>query len=268
MAVSIFPTNLIVLRDDDGISRNLIFMSEIGETWTRRDGEWVDFIVDETDPDNQLEDMQMVPVDPRFIDLWDQRGQKITPAQSAPYEYVFGPNAEYQRDSKPVSVAGEETEPDDSVTAAGAYEVNGNPLVPALRRLLADNIWAAHHAQGYHWNVKGPQFSEYHTLFQTIYDDYNLAIDPTAENLLKIGSSAPYTQADLDEARSIPDVPSAETAADMAAALLTINDALIQSTKAAYDEAAAADNQGLIDFLGARLDMLDKWSWQLRSSIA
>jgi DNA-binding ferritin-like protein len=50
--------------------------------------------------------------------------------------------------------------------------------------------------------------------------------------------------------------------------LLAINDALRESTKAAFDEAANADQQGMVDFLGGRLDILDKWSWQLRSSVA
>lgn len=256
-----FPTDLLVLKDQEGNLKNLIFMAHTGDTWVRRNGEWVDFIVNDTDPDNRLEGMKMTAVDPRFIDVWDRRSGQMTNEQMRPYSYIYMfEEKTFERPSAP------EGEP---VTAGGvAYDFGGDPLALSLKRLVADNIWAYHHAQGYHWNVKGPQFAEYHALFLTIYEDYLAAIDPTAENLLKINESAPYTQGELDRFRSIPDVPATETPKEMAAALLAINDGLRESTKAAYDEAANADQQGMVDFLGGRLDILDKWSWQLRSSIA
>jgi starvation-inducible DNA-binding protein len=160
-------------------------------------------------------------------------------------------------------------EVDEAVTAGGvAYDFDGNPLEMALKRLVADSVTAYHHAQGYHWNVKGQDFAQYHALFLSIYEDYLASIDPTAENLLKLGASAPYTHADLDRFRSLPDVSATETPRDMATALLAINDGLRASTKSAFDQAAVADDQGMVDFLGGRLDILDKWSWQLRASIA
>jgi starvation-inducible DNA-binding protein len=257
-----FPTDLLVLKDDEGNLKNLIFMAHTGDTWVRRNGEWVDFIINDTDPDNQVEGMKMTAVDPRFIDLWDRRSGQMTDEQMRPYSYVYMFEEKTFERPKPVEV-------DEAVTAGGvAYDFDGNPLEMALKRLVADSVTAYHHAQGYHWNVKGQDFAQYHALFLSIYEDYLASIDPTAENLLKLGASAPYTHADLDRFRSLPDVSATETPRDMATALLAINDGLRASTKSAFDQAAVADDQGMVDFLGGRLDILDKWSWQLRASIA
>lgn len=245
------PSQLVVLLDEDNNPANLIFMSDQG-TWVREDGRWVTFIVNDRNPKRRMEGMAFASVNPEILDVWDQGGLSEDDVSGYELEYHYT-----------TSVA---TTP---VAAAGvAYDFDGNPLVASLRRLVADNVWAYHHAQGYHWNVKGEDFAQYHELFQTIYEDYLSAIDPTAENLLKIGNAAPYTQEDLSQFRSIPDVEPGETPRSMVAALLAINDALRESTKMAFDEAANADQQGMVDFLGGRLDILDKWSWQLRSSIA
>lgn len=248
----VFPSQLIVLLDDDNNPANLIFQTQYG-MWVREGGKWVEFIIDEDNPKRQFEGMALAPVDPRFMDIWDEGDATEDDVEEHEFEYQY----EVPALAEPVAAAGV------------AYDFDrSTPLAQALKRVVADNIWAYHHAQGYHWNVKGSQFAEYHALFLTIYEDYLAAIDPSAENLLKIGESAPYTQEDLDKYRSIPDVPATETARDMAQALLAINDGLRESTKAAFDEAANADQQGMVDFYGGRLDILDKWSWQLRSSVA
>lgn len=252
-----FPSQLWVLINDEDVPVNLIFVTEFG-AWVREDAEWKEFLIEDSNPKRQFEDMQIASVDPRIIDIWDFGN--ITEDVVEEFEYKWAP-------PEPAEPANSVLEADEEAVTAAVPEVNSG-LTSALKRLVADNITAYHHAQGYHWNVKGPQFAEYHALFLTIYEDYLAAIDPSAENLLKIGDSAPYTQADINRYRSIPDVPATETPREMAASLLSINDALRESTKAAFDEAANADQQGMVDFLGGRLDLLDKWSWQLRSSVA
>lgn len=260
-----FPSQLWVLINDEDVPVNLIFVTEFG-AWVREDAEWTEFLIDDSNPKRQFEDMQIASVDPRIIDIWDLGN--VTEDVVEEFEYKWAP-PEPDEAPEAEAEADEETdeETDEEAVTAAVYEVNSG-LSSALKRLVADNITAYHHAQGYHWNVKGKDFAQYHALFLTIYEDYLAAIDPTAENLLKIGDSAPYTQQDIDRHRSIPDVPAAETPQEMAASLLAINDALRESTKAAFDEAANADQQGMVDFLGGRLDILDKWSWQLRSSVA
>lgn len=99
MANSEFPTQIILLRDEDDNSRNLIYMASTGETWVRENDEWVDFIIDETNPDRQFDEMYLIPVDPRFIDLWDAKGKSITKEEMSKYEYTFLPDSGYSSPS-------------------------------------------------------------------------------------------------------------------------------------------------------------------------
>ena len=44
-------------------------------------------------------------------------------------------------------------------------------LVQSLRGLLCDTVTIYFRAHGYHWNVEGEDFSQYHMLFEQIYED-------------------------------------------------------------------------------------------------
>jgi len=139
-------------------------------------------------------------------------------------------------------------------------------LVAALRQLMADTSAVYQHAHGFHWNVKGPDFSQYHALFAAIYEDIYGSLDPTAECLLKIGEDAPFTASEFAALCSIDDMTTTDTPQSMTESLYMLNEALIRSTKTAFDAAIGCDNQGVANFLAGRLDQLAKWSWQLRVS--
>ena len=89
-----------------------------------------------------------------------------------------------------------------NIGSAFAEEPN-SMLIDAMKRLLADTITAYMHAHGFHWNVLGSDFSEYHALFETIYADLYESVDPTAENILKLGGEAPYCVGDIVSMRTI-----------------------------------------------------------------
>ena len=52
----------------------------------------------------------------------------------------------------------------------------------------------------------------------------------------------------------------------MAKALLTANDALIKQLYDTFKNAGKENQQGILNFIADRIDMHEKWSWQLRSS--
>ena len=141
-------------------------------------------------------------------------------------------------------------------------------LCQLLAEQLADVVAFKFIAHGYHWNVKGSQFSEYHSLFGSIYEDADDSIDPIAENILKLGYDAPFRLSDfqqlreLDEPALVPDTPAA-----MAQSLLDLNDDIIDGYREAYAQSQVEDQQGIANFIAERIDAHQKWSWQLRSSI-
>ena len=97
-------------------------------------------------------------------------------------------------------------------------------LVNSLKVLLSDVVTFYFKAHGYHWNVQGPDFSEYHGLFEEIYGDLYGAIDPTAESIRKLGDFSPYRLQDFVTGRFVQDSP--VPAADPIAMALDLNQLL------------------------------------------
>jgi hypothetical protein len=159
---------------------------------------------------------------------------------------------------------------DPDQTTEDALEATEGPetLCQLLAEQLSDVVAFKFIAHGYHWNVKGSQFTEYHSLFGMIYEDANESIDPLAENILKLGYDAPFRLSDfqqlreLDEPALTPDTPAA-----MAASLLDLNDDIIDGYNEAYAQSQVENQQGVANFLAERIDAHQKWAWQLRSSI-
>ncbi|XP_022778267.1 uncharacterized protein LOC111319802 [Stylophora pistillata] len=67
------------------------------------------------------------------------------------------------------------------------------PVVNALKKLLADYYALYLKTQNYHWNVEGPRFRELHLLFEEHYTELSEAIDTLAELIRGLGEKAPGT---------------------------------------------------------------------------
>jgi starvation-inducible DNA-binding protein len=150
----------------------------------------------------------------------------------------------------------------------GTEEVNPD-LITSLRTLLANTVSVYFRAHGYHWNVKGINFAAYHEFFEEIYEDLYGSIDPTAEWLLKLDNDADYQLADFINNRDIDDtIIKPITALQMVKDLYNAIEALEESTETVLEVATEADEQGLINFLAERIDMLEKWEWQLKATFS
>lgn len=155
-----------------------------------------------------------------------------------------------------------------SLVAAGMVADSAVELVSNLKTLLANTQVVYHQAHGYHWNVKGSDFAQYHELFGEIYGDLYGSIDPLAENIRKLNANAPFS---LEAFNSMSTIEISETEDDSAEALgkalLVSIDKMVESLKATFNVAAAAGEQGIANFIADRLDASQKWAWQLRSSV-
>jgi len=76
-------------------------------------------------------------------------------------------------------------------------------VVDALSRLLADTYTLYLKTHNYHWNVTGPMFNTLHTLFETQYTEYALAVDEIAERIRAIGARAPGSYTEFAELASV-----------------------------------------------------------------
>ena len=140
-------------------------------------------------------------------------------------------------------------------------------VADALKGLLSNVIALYSTAHRAHWNVAGPDFAQYHELFGNIYDDiYSSSVDPLAENIRKLGSF-PHSLAYMVETASIKDDSMTTEASELALDMYKKNVVMVAMLKDVFDMANAANEQGVANFVAERIDMHQKWQWQLGSSL-
>jgi DNA-binding ferritin-like protein len=154
------------------------------------------------------------------------------------------------------------------ITAGGAGDIE--PLyLSSLHSLMADVVNLYFRAHGYHWNVVGADFAQYHELFQEIYEDVYSSIDPMGENIRKLGGFPKISIADYAHMSSLSGSElSGGSPRALAADLLLANEVVIDELKAMFQMLEAANEQGVADFIAGRIDMHQKWQWQLSSSLS
>ena len=139
-------------------------------------------------------------------------------------------------------------------------------LVTQLNIVLSNVVTMYFQAHGYHWNVEGPDFSQYHSLFSDIYEDIYGSIDPFAENIRKLDEYAPFSLQEFVDTRTIEVSGVKPDPKAMAKALLKSNTELLDTLNNAFKAADDADEQGIANFIAERIDMHNKWAWQLKAS--
>lgn len=142
-----------------------------------------------------------------------------------------------------------------------------NPeLASKLAHLLADTVTAKFILHGYHWNVLGPDFGEFHEFFNMLYEDVDGSIDDLAENILKVGFPAPYLLSDYCELSCIKeDRLDGSSTQFLLQSAKRVNDTMLHCLFETFAEAEKCNEQGLMDFLATRIDQHKKWNWQIKA---
>ena len=141
-------------------------------------------------------------------------------------------------------------------------------LISLLRKYLANSVVFASTAHGFHWNVEGPMFTEYHEFFGEIYEDVDGTIDTFAEWLRKFDVQSPYTLQQFMDAQSFGEVlTNSNSPIVMSRMLYVMNERMINDSKEMFDVATLLKEQGLANFLADRQAAHEKWGWFLRSVI-
>lgn len=140
-------------------------------------------------------------------------------------------------------------------------------LVNALKEVLADEYSLYFKAKGYHWNVEGIYFVQFHELFAEIAEDVYGATDPTAEYIRALGSYAPFKMSRFLELSSVVETEIGADCHAMLADLLISTEQILVCINRAFVIANATNEQGIANFLSERDSAHKKWAWQLRSSL-
>lgn len=136
----------------------------------------------------------------------------------------------------------------------------------ALKIVLADTFTMYFRTHSYHWNVIGPNFSEYHEFFGELYGELHGAVDVIAEQIRAVNSFAPSSLDRLKELTRIEEADTIPAADRMFQVLINDNNIVLDSLKQAYDLADKNEELGLANFLQDRMDIHKKHGWMLRAT--
>lgn len=140
-------------------------------------------------------------------------------------------------------------------------------LINNLKVLLASTVVMKFKAHGYHWNVEGDDFPQWHDKFGDIYESIDGSIDTLAEWIRILGDYAPFKLSRFVELNRMPETNVSSDPMNMAADLLADHIAAAAAFGTASAAAANMGEKGLENFLADCQAMHQKWIWQLRVSI-
>lgn len=140
-------------------------------------------------------------------------------------------------------------------------------LADDLKTLYATSFSFFIKAFGFHHNVEGPEFPQYHEFLGKIYQDVYESLDKTAELIRTLDSYTPGSMTRFMELSILHDqlkIPRAEL---MLQELCDDNERMIALLNKVFASAEAENKQGIADFIAGRLDAHEKLCWMLKSTL-
>jgi starvation-inducible DNA-binding protein len=144
---------------------------------------------------------------------------------------------------------------------------SNDEVVNSLSKLLADTYTVYLKTHNYHWNVTGPMFNTLHTLFETEYTEYALAVDEIAERIRAVGARAPGSYSEFSELASVKEDRGSPAATQMLENLVADQEATAASARRLVEAAEAAGDQASADLAVRRIEIHEKNAWMLRSHL-
>jgi len=140
-----------------------------------------------------------------------------------------------------------------------------NSLENGLKQLLASVYALQLKAHGFHWNVVGPDFYQYHKFLDELVHEVWDSVDGIAEHIRQLDMLVPASFKRYAEMSIVKDqllVPDAHT---MLTELLYDNEKIIDLLDAIYP--LCNGHIGLENFIQDRSASHSKWGWQLQSLV-
>lgn len=139
--------------------------------------------------------------------------------------------------------------------------------IEALNKILAGEFVLLVQTLNYHWNLVGPEFHDYHLLFDDHYKAIFSKIDDIAERIRSVGGQAIGSMATILTTSSIKeDRGPVPTSKIMIRNLLTQHETLIQEIRSAINTTAENNrDMGTSNFLTDLIEKHEKIAWMLRA---
>jgi len=140
-------------------------------------------------------------------------------------------------------------------------------LISYIKLMQANAFIFYTKAHGYHWNVEGILFNQFHDFFKEIYEDVWASVDEYAEWLRRLGAYAQFDIMEIFETSNLEYDMVINSPIDMLSTLGASNDKLIEDLNIGFASAIQANEQGLANFIAERIDQHQKFRWMINSSL-
>lgn len=138
-------------------------------------------------------------------------------------------------------------------------------LVDDLKTHLGSAFTLFTKAAGFHWNVEGSNFPQYHEFLGSLYGEVYGSIDRTAEYIRTLNAYAPGGLKAMQTLSVLQDEPLVLMPSEMMTQLYSDIEQVLEQLDVCFDSAATENKQGIANFIAERLDAYEKHSWMLRS---
>ena len=138
-------------------------------------------------------------------------------------------------------------------------------LIQEMKVSLASTFAFYLKAHGFHWNVEGANFPQYHEFLGNLWEETFGAVDPLAEHLRTLEAYAPASLSRYMELSIVKDELNIPSAMSMMVKLKDDNAAIIDLLTTTQALAEKYKKMGIANFLQDRMAAHEKHGWMLRS---
>ena len=140
-------------------------------------------------------------------------------------------------------------------------------LADELKKHLADSYVLFTKTAGFHWNIEGKDFPQYHEFLGDLYAEIYENVDRIAEYLRALDVYAPGALFTMLGATQLKEEKMILLPLEIFQQLYNDIDTVIKHLKDAFDVATEAREQGIANFIADRIDAYEKHNWMIRSII-
>lgn len=138
-------------------------------------------------------------------------------------------------------------------------------LADNLKVLLGSTFVLYTKVHGFHFNVEGRDFPQYHAFFGDFYSEVYETIDKVGEYIRTQNSYTPGNLSRMLELSVIQEQTKIPRAELMMAELLEDSDTMVNLVTQLFDLATEHRDQGVANYMADLQDLYSKKAWMLRS---
>ena len=138
-------------------------------------------------------------------------------------------------------------------------------LADELKKHIADAYVLFTKTAGFHWNIEGDNFPQYHEFLGELYAEIYESIDRLSEYVRTLNVYAPDSLTDMLELTRLKEETMELFPRELFTQLYNDIDTVIKHLKDVFDVATTDREQGIANFIADRIDAYSKHNWMIRS---